>query len=222
MSTPDPITTTLGAYVLGTLDASEHAVVKNHLAECAPCSEERTRLAWLPELLAQLDTTDLHFVETGGLGPDDRLVDRALVALAQRRSRVPGRVRLLTAAAGIALVAAAATLGFQQHNRSQDTFDRKVSATNAVSGIHAVLQLRREPWGTALRLSLNGLPSGTHCHLVAVLTNGQRQNAGTWQSTYERPANISAAADARPDQLTSIDVMNDRGVRLISVPLAPR
>jgi hypothetical protein len=218
---PDPMATSLGAYALGTLDALAHKEVANHLAECASCSDELGVLARLPDLLAQLDATDLHYVETGELGPHDRLVDRTLLALAQHRSREPGRVRLLTAAAGIALLTAAATFGLLQHSRSKDTFDRTVSATNAVSGIHAVLQLRREPWGTALRPSLDGLPSGTHCHLVAVLTDGKPQIAGTWQSTYERPASINAAADARPDQLVSVDVLNDRGVRLISVPLAP-
>jgi hypothetical protein len=126
---------------------------------------------------------------------------------------------MLNTAAALALVTAATTFGLQ-HHRSQDTFDRTASATNEASGVHALLQLKRQPWGTALRLSLDGLPSGTHCHLVAVLTNGRRQDAGTWQSTYEGLANINAAADARPDQLSSVDVLNERGTRLISVPLA--
>lgn len=66
------------------------------------------------------------------------------------------------------------------------------------------------------------MPPGTHCQLVAVLADGQRQVAGSWRASYEGTANVDAAADARPDQLTGLEVVTDRGVRLVSIPVPHR
>ncbi|MFG2887363.1 zf-HC2 domain-containing protein [Streptomyces sp. NPDC048297] len=69
----------LGGYVLGTLPPAETERVRVHLAECAACRAEYTRLAGLPALLStvtEAEASGLTVPTTGG-DPADRLVARA-------------------------------------------------------------------------------------------------------------------------------------------------
>ncbi|HET8950141.1 MAG TPA: zf-HC2 domain-containing protein, partial [Solirubrobacteraceae bacterium] len=42
----------LGGYVLGALEPSEEAAVREHLSSCSACAAEHARLAGLPALLS--------------------------------------------------------------------------------------------------------------------------------------------------------------------------
>lgn len=222
MSEPDAVLTSLGAYVLGALSPLERADVEAHLLCCAACREELAGLAGLPGLLGRLDQTDLARLTDGEPQPDNRLLDRTLLELSRRRRARRRRGRLLTAAAAVGVVALGATALLLLRAPSEPTaaFERTVSATNSTSGVQAQIGIAAQPWGTALHLVLRGVPPGTRCRLVAVLHNGQRQTVGSWQASYEGTASIDAAADTPPNQLAGVEVVTDRGVRLVSIPLA--
>lgn len=226
MSEPDAVLSSLGAYLLGALGPTERVEVEEHLRGCPQCREELAGLAGLPGLLATLDQTDLEQLDDGDPEAGSRLLERTLLELTRRRQAVRRRNRLLTAAAAVvaAPLAAAAVLGVRGTSPDDTASARSATgvATNATTGVHAEVGFTPQPWGTALHLMLRGVPPGTHCQLVAVLADGQRQAAGSWQASYEGTASVDAAADARPDQLTGLEVVTDRGVRLVSIPAPHR
>lgn len=225
MSEPDAALTSLGAYVLGALSPTERADIESHLLGCAGCREELADLAGLPGLLGRLDETDLARLEGEEPQPDSRLLDRTLLELTRRRNarRRHGRLLTTAAAVGVAALAATALLIVQGPSRpTPAAFGRTVSASSSASGVRAELGITGRAWGTALHLVLRGVPAGTRCQLIAVLSNGQRQTIGSWRASYEGTANIDAAVDASPNQLTRLEVVTDRGTRLVSIPIATR
>lgn len=226
MSEPDAVLTSLGAYVLGALGPNEHAEVEEHLGVCSGCREELAGLAGLPGLLARLDETDLEHLKDGDAEPDSQLVERTLRELTRRLQAQRRRSRLLTAAAAVvaAVLAATSLLAVRSTSPEGTGSARAVtlSTTDVTSGVHAEVGLTPQPWGTALHLVLRGVAPGTRCQLLAVRANGQRQVAGSWRASYVGTASINAATDALPDQLTGVEVVSDRGVRLVSIPLPNR
>ncbi|MCW2673494.1 MAG: hypothetical protein JWP14_2083, partial [Frankiales bacterium] len=48
----------------------------------------------------------------------------------------------------------------------------------------------------------------------------QRQRGGSWQASYEGTASINSAADARPEQLAKVEVVDAQGSTLVSIPVA--
>ena len=223
MSNSDAMTSSLGAYLLGALPPAEHAEVEHHLGGCSNCRAELTALAGLPGLLARLDATDVDHLEGFQVATDDQLLDRTLLELTRRKRVQRRHGRLLAAAAAIivAVVTATAvtTLRAAETNETRQAQGQTVSAMDAASGLHAVVAFQQQPWGTAVHLSLRGVPPGTRCELIAVLTDGRRQTAGAWQASYEGTASIDAATDAHPDQLASFEVVTRTGTRLVAVSL---
>ncbi|MER5689820.1 anti-sigma factor [Streptomyces sp. NPDC002205] len=75
----DALRLALGGYVLGTLPSAEMERVRIHLAECAECLAEHTRLAGLPALLATVTEAEVsgQTVPTADGDLADRLVARA-------------------------------------------------------------------------------------------------------------------------------------------------
>ncbi|GIH65438.1 anti-sigma factor family protein [Microbispora siamensis] len=58
--TCEEVRISLGAYVLGALDAEETAEVEAHLETCAACRAELTELSGLPPLLARVSAEDIE------------------------------------------------------------------------------------------------------------------------------------------------------------------
>ena len=221
MSATDPVTNSLGAYLLGALLPAEHADVEQHLEGCSTCRLELSALAGLPRLLASLDATDVQHLEAAPAAPDEQLLDRILMELARRRRAQRRYGRVFAAAIIVAVLSAAAftALRASEHHESAYAHARMVSATNTRSGVQAVVAFQRQPWGTSLHLALRGVPPGTRCELIAVLADGRRQTAGAWRASYEGTASIDAATDARPDHLDSVEVVTRTGTTLVTVPL---
>ncbi|MGV4926501.1 zf-HC2 domain-containing protein [Streptomyces sp. BHT-5-2] len=82
----DALRLALGGYVLGTLPSAEREQVRIHLAECAECQAEHSRLAGLPALLATV--TEAEAAGRTVPAADGDLVDR-LVARAAESARGP-------------------------------------------------------------------------------------------------------------------------------------
>ncbi|MCQ4079368.1 zf-HC2 domain-containing protein [Streptomyces sp. RB6PN25] len=75
----EAIRLSLGGYVLGTLSPAETQEVRAHLAECAECRAEHTKLAGLPTLLATISEAEAAGQAAPAPSEDlaDRLVQRA-------------------------------------------------------------------------------------------------------------------------------------------------
>ncbi|MFE9610852.1 anti-sigma factor family protein [Streptomyces sp. NPDC006012] len=88
----DTLRLALGGYVLGTLPPAEMERVRVHLAECADCRAEHTRLAGLPALLATVTEAEAAGQTVPAADGDlaDRLVARAAEsARSSRPERAP-------------------------------------------------------------------------------------------------------------------------------------
>lgn len=113
--TCEEVRISLGAYVLGALDAEETAEVEAHLETCAACRAELAELSGLPPLLARVSAEDIEraaappravldgvFADVLANADADAAVAPPVVASARRG----GRSRVLLALAASVVVAA--------------------------------------------------------------------------------------------------------------------
>jgi anti-sigma factor RsiW len=187
-------TVSLGAYVLGALDADDRLATEDHLRECAHCRDELIRLAPLPGLLGQVPLDDV-------LAPGD-LVRPDLAAASPTG---PPNVRrwpraLGTAAAAVVIVVGIAVAGVVVVDRSSDDPVAVTWSTGAdAAGIGATAVLADRDWGTDIQLTMDHLPAQERCRLVVVASDGRVETAGWWTTT-------GYAAEAEVPASTSIDV----------------
>ncbi|MGW3204465.1 sigma-70 family RNA polymerase sigma factor [Streptomyces sp. NPDC001135] len=78
---------------------------------------------------------------------------------------------------------------------------RTFKASDQASGMSATVTTAPTPWGSEVRLDVSGIPSGTHCTLVAVGLEGGHETAATWlagngDDTVPIPGAISKSMDA--------------------------
>lgn len=199
-------TLSLGAYLLGALEPTECAEVDAHLRECAACQRELAELAGLPSMLEQLRLED---VETGpAITPPDDLFDR-VAARARAEEPAPQRGRFiryrrLTAVAAAVVVLGGVAVGAValSHNGGGSAGIRTVSATRGA--VRMTVQLKSQTAGTALDVSVAGLPENEHCWLVAFGRNGTRDVAGRWDATYGGHARVTGSTQIPLDQLTKL------------------
>jgi hypothetical protein len=202
----------LGAYVLGALDPVERSHVEAHLAGCTACRDEVSQLAVLPGLLSRVRVEDVLDPT-----PPPRMAEQLIARFrAARRAR---RRRLAVAVSTVA-VAAAGVLAFavatnDAGNPSPPQPVAQVSATNHRTGVAGKMALRPTAWGTAVRVRLRGVPSGTRCRLIVASRSGRRDVAGSWRADYAGAADVETATAIPKDQLSSLEVVTSTGQRLL-------
>jgi hypothetical protein len=209
----------LGAYVLGALDPVERAHVEAHLAACPACRDELAELAGLPGLLSRIDPDDVAgrapaAARAPAPGLADRLVERLRAARRARRRRVGA---FAAGALAVALVGIAIALATTDDSTAP-AGRPAVTAATGPGGVRATMALQPAAWGTAVRVSLRGVPAGTRCRLVAVSRGGRREVAGTWRADYEGHADVTTATAIQQSDLASLDVVAG-GRRLVRVPV---
>jgi hypothetical protein len=74
--------------------------------------------------------------------------------------------------------------------------------------------------GTAIDLTVTGLPRSTRCVLVAV-AHGGADIAGTWNATYDGSARISGTSAFPARQLSALRIESDTGTLLLSITVPP-
>jgi anti-sigma factor RsiW len=208
----------LGAYVLGALDAGERTEVEHHLEGCPACRDELAELAGLPGLLAHVD---VDTVVEGEPNAPSELLDRLLTAAAAER-RASRRWRVLAAAAAlVALVAAGTAVGVSQASGGHHS-TRPPTATHVITdpatGVHAQITPVAKGWGTSVRVQLTGVREGETCSLVVVNKNGQRDVAASWKVNYSGAVDVQGATAWPSSDIASYDVVTVDGRRLVSVP----
>lgn len=190
-----PETITIGAYVLGALDASERHATEQHLETCAICREALLQFAPLPGLLHAVPLEDLESPE-----PVESWIEAADVAVLTTEVHEPAPAgrrrwrRVLVGAIAVVAFAVAGVVGW--HGMRGPTVESATwSATNGVGGIDTVAQLSSRGWGTDIHLKMTDLKAGEHCELIVHGRDGTVETAGWWAvpSTYqaEVPASTS-------------------------------
>jgi anti-sigma-K factor RskA len=202
----------VGAYVLDALEPDEQQRMQVHVQGCPVCAETVRELEGLPRLLAGVPAPGETPVAPS---PSELAFERfrrsAALTPAPRR-RAP-RWRLAAAAAVLAVAGGVAT------GVAVSTRDEPAAVVQAVSGnVHARASLAPVGDGTRIMLSLDGLPYGAKCELVAVARNGSEQSAGTWSVTYDGTYQWTGWVAVGPGQLDRLVVRTLDGRTLVSLP----
>ncbi|WP_377269312.1 zf-HC2 domain-containing protein [Peterkaempfera sp. SMS 1(5)a] len=127
--------------------------------------------------------------------------------------------RLLTAASmGVAACATAVALGVTHGGGpAAQPVAATLAAADSTTHVAATAGLVRKAWGTQVELKLNGLPQDIRCSMVVHTRDGRTETGGTWSSGEASTATVPAATSARPEDISSIDIMSDSGRRLVEL-----
>lgn len=206
----------LASYVLGALGPAERCDLDEHLAACPSCREELASYAAVPGLLSRLDLAEA----TGAtlLAPPS-LLPRVLAAVETQRAgraRQLSRWRLATAGAAVAAcVAAAVAGGLVRTGRPADPVAERPLVAAAGVASQGSVALRARPWGTELRLVLQGLPAAEGFQAYAVDRAGARTLVASWGPTGDGRADVPAATGLAPVELSRVLVQTRAGAQLL-------
>jgi anti-sigma factor RsiW len=204
-----PVTTELGAYVLGALEPPERRQVEEHLAGCPACAAELAELAALPALLDRVPREDLDPV---AVTPSPELFERVVAAADLRPARRPRRL-LLAAAALVAVLGLGAGVTWWLSGDGPRT-------RSAVAGpVQATVTASAEGDGSALDVTVAGLGAGEICTIVAVDDDGDRHAAGEWPASEDGDGRWVGWASVDLGSLDEVVLLGDGGRELVRLGL---
>jgi anti-sigma factor RsiW len=204
-----PVTTELGAYVLGALEPAERHHVEGHLADCPACAAELAELQPLPALLDRVPRADLEPVV---VTPSPEFYDRVVAAADLHPARRRGRL-LLVAAALVAVLGLGA--GVTWWLTGDDT-----RTSSAVAGpVQATLTASPARDGSALDITVAGLRSGELCSMVAVDDDGGWHDAGQWRTSEAGDGRWVGWSAVEPSSLDEVVLLGDGGRELVRLDL---
>jgi hypothetical protein len=195
-------------YVLGALPPDERARFAEHLAACPECAAELAELETLPALLGRVRPEDLEPVR---VTPSPGLFDR-VAAAAQVRPAHRTR-RLVLAAAAVVVLGAGAGAGAAL--LAQD--DEGGTWTASSGGLQLTVSASEARDGSALDVTVAGLPAGQDCELVVVDREGDRHAAGEWSATYAGEASWRGWTTVEPSSLSEILLLGEDGQELARI-----
>lgn len=197
-------TSSIGAYLLGSLEPRESREFERHHRTCQPCRDELVRLAPLPGLLQHIS-------------PEDNGSPPAQTPFPTPRR--PPRLRL--AAAVLALAGAAGLAGYATgHTTSASPSAAGVSWSHTVAttpGMRATADLTARQWGTQISLHLADPPPGKQCRLVAVDRAGHQQITGWWTTGYYPGADVATSTSLALTDLTRLEVLDTDNTLLAAI-----
>jgi anti-sigma-K factor RskA len=200
----------LGAYVLGALDAEERRQVDEHVRTCPICAAELAEFEALPSLLDRVRPEDL---EVAPVPPSPDLFDRVAAAAAPRRARatrwllVAAAAVLVAVGGGVAAVAVWASRGGEP------------SYSASAGDVRLTVTATAQENGTALDVTVDGLPPGTECELVAVDDAGNRHDAGSWKADYDGEAWYRGWTEVDRRSLADVVLTDGDGDVLVRLPV---
>jgi Putative zinc-finger len=198
-------TVSLGAYVLGALDASERLEIEEHLRDCAYCRDELVRLSPLPGLLAQVSLDDVLADE-----PPIRPPEATPPAKPPRNRR-----RILATVAAAALLVTGVGLAGRVVVDDSTTTATTWSTSTGPTGIKATAALVDRGWGTDIQLTMDDLPARARCRLVVVGSDGRIETAGWWTTGYAAQAEVPASTSIESDAIDRMEIR--AGSRVLAV-----
>lgn len=227
-------TISLGVYLVGALDPAERAEVDAHLRECAQCRAQLADLAMLPEMLDKLsldDVAEVVPVPIASEGLYARVAAQARVeaeALDDDTSEAArgGEVHELRRRPRWQVIAAAAAAVIAIAGSSVVAVDALQSSSTKwhdFAAAHGSVQMQvgvsSQATGTALRVTVSGLPVEEHCRLVAVSDDGSTDLVGQWDATYAGEAQVTGSTSIPSGHLTKLVLYGTNGGTLVTVPV---
>jgi anti-sigma factor RsiW len=205
----------LGAYALGALEPEERRLVEEHVRRCPACAVELAEFRTLPPLLARVDPDDLR---DAAVTPSPDLFARVSAAAAAEESAQNGRTgprgsrRRLLVVAALAVVLGGAVAGGTWVAATGEQ-----AHTAAVGAVQITVTAERQDVGTALGVSVAGLPPHQVCRLVVVDRDGDRHLAGEWTATRSGEAWFRGWTDVDRTALSNVLLVGKDGEELIRV-----
>jgi anti-sigma factor RsiW len=224
MVTGDPcaqVRLELGAYLLGSIEPAQRALVNRHLRTCPACRTELSDLAGLPSLLRRIPADDAGQLLRND--PPDLEPAPPLSALLRQVAASRRRRLVVTIAAAVIAGTAAASGVLALHAIARPAavttaWAVTVRGTSPVTGAWAAARYTGQPWGTELQVSVTGIAPGTRCQLLVIGTGGQEIAAGGWDLAASRqPGWYSASVPLQAASLRSIEIITGRKI-LITIP----
>jgi putative zinc finger protein len=199
----------LGGYVLGALEPSEEAAVREHLTSCSACAAEHARLVGLPALLSLAGPA----ADAGP--PAAALEERVLDAVAserpqrapRRRSRLLRWRVLLPAAAALAAIAVALVIALGGGDGGPSGFEVALKPVAGETGSGRAV-LNSGEAGIKMRLWVRGLPGDpgivyeVHCDAP-----NWSASAGTFRADSHGSAYVVLNTAARRGEYDAIRVV---------------
>ncbi len=213
MSEHDDLHLELGSYLVGALDAQSRAHIEHHLRTCDACRAEVAELSVLPGLLARL--TPEQFSSGVARPPEDLLPNLLARARASRRTS-QRHLRLWRGAAALAVAAALVVVAFPGSSVPATSHYR---LRTAISGAAGTVDLATKAWGTAITLSLQGLPNKVECVAYVTDRSGRTQPIGTWGPTPNHDAVVELATALTSRSLARLTVATTAGRTLFATRL---
>jgi hypothetical protein len=118
---------------------------------------------------------------------------------------------MVAAAAAVVLIAAAtiaSVVGLRPHHEVY---------RSASGPVHMAVELDPQTTGTALHVTVRGLPQNEHCRLIAVAANGARDVAGRWDATYSGEAQQTGSTWIPEASLAQLVLLGNDGTTLATV-----
>ncbi len=211
----------LGAYVLGQLDAAERAQLDEHLASCEECRAEVTELS---PLAAGLRSVDLDALMPVGIVPPPELDDRIRAALPSASAHSPRFRGWKPAAAGLAVgIAASTVIAVSLPDDKPATVAGptiiSVDRINAESGVTASAGLVDHTWGVEIKLSATGLPADQAYDVKVIAKNGKEYEAGEFVGVAGKTITCNMSSSVLLADATSFTVVDAAGHEVISGPM---
>ncbi|GAY12787.1 anti-sigma factor [Pseudonocardia sp. N23] len=215
MTGDDPMRLELGAYLLGSLAPAERSAVDRHLATCADCRAELASLAPLPGLLGRLAPDEAR---NGLAAPSPELLQRTLRVVGEQRRRERRTVRrwqVLTAAAAVAALAGLGVAVVPLMTTGPAPTPMAAAAGTGATGSGV---LEAKTWGTALQLTLTGLPPAGTYQAYATSHDGRTEVAASWGATPSGRATVQGATAIQRADLAEVEIRTGDGRPLLTLP----
>ncbi len=218
----EPVSSThtdVGAYALGLLEAADRQAFEEHLAGCPACAAELDELSGMKGLLTGIDPVEAPAAEPSGAEVTDLVRRRA-----ESQRRHTRRQVLLSAAAGVVLLAAGVGVGLATTRHSAAPTAQPLvvlsvhqgataAGANPGTGVSGVAGLVGKPFGTQVTLNLK-MKGPLECQVVAVSRTGARTVIATWfvppvdfgGTLHPAPLHIQGWTTIKTGDLARIDV----------------
>lgn len=206
--------TSIGAYLLGALDATEACQVQAHVAECPSCSRRFEELAALPALLGRLTTQD---VDEAGAANDLKPLERTPGPSGSRRAP---RLRAWAAPiAAVAAVAAAAVTWIAIPSRTAQTPPVTAQSAQSTWWVRPTVHLTSRSWGTSIDLRLSRAYPAHRCSLVVHTADGRTEVAATWAASAAGRTDVPGATSIPLRDISTVDIVTAAGRQLAEIPV---
>lgn len=198
----------LGPYLLGHLGDLERVAFEAHLEGCDACRSERDALAPVAGLLSAVDPEHVGDRPAAPTGLGSRVFERIEEERATRRTR---RWRLAGVAAAAAVLVAAIPAVILLSSPDPEV----LAFEEAPAGVAATATVEGRPWGTEIRLRVDGLPADEEYAVWLEDEGGERVAAGTFRAIRGREMDLVLASAMPRSGAVGLGVSDDEGETLL-------